>query len=395
VPDATATADAPIDAAPPCPDASPAAMAVDCDAPGACASIAVAGDPPNNSPGSFEGLADPSLYADPAVTGRIWLAYSWLRVQPGQDPGGATVQMATVENHLARSDDGGATFVGVGDLWPAVPLDDPEGSGETGMIPSETASLVAIESGGVVTWYGAHLRYFLRPITGYHPRYGTSWQVRIGAAATPQGLATAPETVLGVSTTAAVYQPRERLDQLAGLPIQHCAMLNNPTLYADAGTLYLIVECLAFVGQAIDHANSSVQVFATTPTGAPTTWTWRYAGELADHALAQQLGSDTIQQPDVSRAADGTPILVITPAHDDPASSVGTVGDGCVAVELDAIDPPAVRRDCAGNAVVRARVEGASVAACSHAPASITGLVGHSHAGDADDYSIHRTGVRP
>ena len=372
-------------------------MAVDCSGAGACASIAVAGDPPANSPGSFEGLADPSLFADPAVNGRIWLAYSWLRVQPGQDPSGATVQMATVENHLARSDDGGATFTGVGDLWPAVAFADPEGSGETGMIASETASLVAMESGGVVTWYGAHLRYFLRPITGYNPRYGTSWQVRIGAAATPEGLATTPETVLGVSTTAAVYQPRASLDQLAGLPIQHCAMLNNPTLYADAdaGTLYLIVECLAFVGQAIDHANSSVQVFATTPTGAPTTWTWRHAGELVDHALAAQLGADTIQQPDVSLASDGTPILVITPAHDDAATTVGTVGDGCVAIELDAIDPPAVRRDCAGNAVVRARIEGASMAACSHAAASISGIVGHSHAGDADDFSIHRTGVRP
>jgi hypothetical protein len=97
----------------------------------------------------------------------------------------------------------------------------------------------------------------------------------------------------------------------------------------------------------------------------------------------------------VARAADGTPILVVTPANDDAGTMVGTVGNGCVAVELASIDPPALRRDCAGNAIVRARVDGGTMAACSHAAASITGLVGHAHAGDADDFSIHRTGVRP
>ena len=123
--------------------------------------------------------------------------------------------MAAVENRLARSDDGGTTFSFVGTLWPDVALADPEGSGEIGRISSETASLATMTSGGVTTWYGAHLRYFLRPLTGYNPKYGTSWHVRIGAAASPAGLASAQETVLGVSATA---RPTSRTCASTSLP---------------------------------------------------------------------------------------------------------------------------------------------------------------------------------
>jgi hypothetical protein len=232
-------------------------------------------------------------------------------------------------------------------------------------------------------------------LTGYNPKYATSWHVRIGAAASPAGLASAQEAVLGVSTTALVYQPNVRLDQLAGLPIQHCAMLNNPTLFARNQTLYLVVECLAFVGTTPDYANTSMQVFATNPSGPPASWTWRYAGKLADHSIATQLGNDTILQPDVSLAADGTPIALFTPAHIDTSVQVGTVGDGCVAVELASIDPPVLQRDCAGNLVIRRRVTGAGVGACTHDRNSITGIVATSQGPASGNWKIHASGLRP
>ncbi len=127
------------------------------------------------------------------------------------------VLMAAVRNRLARSDDGGVSFTYVGELWSDYSAVDPEGSAENGIISSETASPVSMEHSGGVTWYGAHLRYFLRPQTGYKPKYATSWQVRIGAASTPAGLTSATETVLGVSTTAPAYKPMVQLDRLAGL----------------------------------------------------------------------------------------------------------------------------------------------------------------------------------
>ncbi len=375
--------------------APPAVAEANCSTTGSCDAIQIAGDAPDVNPGTFKGFADPSLASDPDVAGRVWLAYTWPHVVAGQACNGSAVQMAAAENRLARSDDGGMTFTHVGTLWPDVAMPDPEGSCEIGRISSETASLASIASAGQSTWYGAHLRYFLRPQTGYNPKYATSWHVRIGAAASPAGLASASETVLGVSTTAAVYLPNVRLDQLAGLPIQHCAILNNPTLFTRNQTLYLVVECLAFIGTTPDYVNTSMQVFATNPSGVPTSWTWRHAGKLADHALATQLGNDTILQPDVSLAADGTPIALFTPAHIDTNFQVGTVGDGCVAIELASIDPPALARDCAGNPVIRRRVTGIGVGACTHDRNSATGIVATSQDASGGNWMIRASELRP
>ncbi len=376
-----------------CVDAAVSAPVADCSGSG-CPAIAVASDAPASNPGSFRGYADPTIARDPLVAERVWLAYSWPHIVVGQALDGiTTVLMAAVSTHLARSDDGGATFTFVSELWPAIPTADPEGSGGNGINSSETASLAAIASGGTVTWFGAHLRYFLQPQTGYYPKYATSWTVRIGAASSPDQLATAAETVLGVSGTAAVYQPDVRLDQLAGLPLAHCAMLNNPTLFTQDGTLYLIVECLAFVGTTLDFANTTTQVFATTPVGPPPDWTWRHVGVLADHRLAQELGDDTIQQPDVSLAADGRPIAMVTPAHADAAVQVGTVGDGCVALELQSIDPPALARDCSGRVIVRARINGSAIGACTHDARSTSGIIATKQ--DASGWMIHASGARP
>jgi len=235
---------------------------VDCQQPQNCPPISIAGEAPFSSI-NFSGFADPSLAHDPENTQRIWLAYSWPHIVPGRALDGSRVQMAAVSSHLARSDDGGRSFTFVKELYAAIPTADPEGSGENGLLSSETVSLAWRQEGAQTTWYAAHLRYFLRPQTGYVPRWGTSWTVRIGAASSPDKLSEAEEVVIGVSTTASVYHPAVRLDQLAGLPIQDCALLNNPTLFVRGDNLYLIVECLAFDGPEPDFQSSSTQVFAT------------------------------------------------------------------------------------------------------------------------------------
>jgi hypothetical protein len=70
------------------------------------------------------------------------------------------------------------------------------------------------------------------------------------------------------------------------------------------------------------------------------------------------------------------------------------VSDGCVAFELASVDPPALRRDCAGNAVVRARLDGSAVGSCAHDPASVTGLVPHRQLAGAP-WVLYASGVRP
>jgi hypothetical protein len=51
---------------------------------------------------------------------------------------------------------------------------------------------------------------------------------------------------------------------------------------------------------------------------------------LAGASLAAELGSETIQQPDVSLAEDGTLILIVTAAHLDENIEIGTAHDGCI-----------------------------------------------------------------
>jgi hypothetical protein len=379
----------------------PGGMSADCDKAGLCAAIAVAGDPPAlaKTSGTFRGYADSMVARDPKVPGRLWLVYSWPRITLGKAPSGAGVQMATVSSHLARSDNHGKVFTFVRELYPASPLTDPEGSGEEGIEPSEAVSLAVLESpGGKTTWYGAHLRYFLRPIKGYNPLYATSWTVRIGAAASPPELgdaeAVSKEAVLGVSNTAAVYKPTARLDKIAGLSVQHCAMLNNPALFARQGSLYLIVECLAFVGTTADHPNTTVQVFKTTPTGDPSSWTWSHAGKLSDDSLAQQLGVDALQQPEVAQAADGSLLFLVTPANIDTTVQVKTLGSGCVAIEMTSLDPPQLKRNCDGTALIRATVKGKGHGACTYDSASNTGIIAHVQ-WEGHPYTMHASGLKP
>lgn len=368
----------------------------DCARRSGCAVIPIRGDAPATNPGSFRGFADPSMVHDPADTKRVWLAYSWPHVVAGKAPDGRAVQMAAVQTRLARSDDGGVSFTYVGTLWPDYEVADPEGSDENGINSSETASLVSMkhDDGGVI-WYGAHLRYFLRPQTGYHPKYATSWQVRIAAAATPAALASATETVLGVSTTAPVYKSAVQLDRLAGLPIQHCAMLNNPALFARHDTLYLVVECLAFVRTTLDFKHSSIQVFATRPDGSPTQWTWRHVGRLAGQELAEELDAETIQQPEIALGADGRMLALFTPAHKDSTIKVGTVGDGCVALEMDSINPPVLARDASGHVIVRASVRGTHVASCTYDRMSATGIVAVSTGPRNGNWTLRASKLRP
>jgi len=370
-------------------------LEVDCTRRSGCVVIPIRGDAPATNLGSFRGFADPSMVDDPAVNKRVWLAYSWPHVVDGKTPGGRAVQMAAVQTRLARSDDGGVSFTHVGKLWPDHRVVDPEGSGETGIISSETASLVSMRRAGGVTWYGAHLRYFLRPQTGYHPKYATSWQVRIGAAPTPASLASAEESVLGVSTTAPAYKTVAQLDRLAGLPIQHCAMLNNPALFVQHETLYLVVECLAFVRTTLDFTHSSIQVFATRPDESPSQWTWRHVGKLAGHELAVELDTETIQQPEITLAADGKMLALLTPAHKDSTIPVGTVGDGCVALEMDSIDPPALARDDGGNVIVRASVRGTHVGSCTYDRTSATGIVAVSTGPRNGNWTLLASKLRP
>ena len=349
-------------------------LVIDCSPDGGlCPEIDVGEDA--GSTASFNGFADPSITSDPATPGRMWLAYSFLDGRLVTGPSGQA-GVATVETHLAESDDQGLTWSDAGVLWPVEAAQDPD-SGVNGLLNSEVPSILGVNQGGQITWYGSHLRYFQQPISGYHPEYTTSWVIRVGSAqgATPAVLATAPEAVLGVATTSAGWNVDVRLDSLSP-DLADCALWNNPDLAYQNGELILATECIAFDQTgAVDDSRSKVVVFATTPSGAPTSWQWHYAGTLSDPTLSAELGTPRLDEPELTHAQDGTLLALLS-----PRAGGSRTGVGCLALAMESFDPPVLRRDCAGNLVLRADQTSFAdsnfhTAACSYDPASLGGIL--------------------
>ena len=370
---------------------------VDCSADSpSCRPIFVIGDRPARTP-SFTGYADPTLQHDPAVPGRIWMAYSYLEGRPARGANGEAVGVPVVSTHLARSDDGGKRWTLQGKLWDSPLVRDPEGRGPESFFGSETPSLAALRDAGGTTWYSVRLSYFLEPITGYAPRYATSWTMHVAAARgdSPAALVQAEEAILGTSTTHPAYRAHVRLTELAP-ELRDCAMWNNPAVTADSGRLYLLAECLVFRGKTLIDERSRVVIFRTAPAGAPPSWKWEYVGVLIDFPLARALGGKRVVSPDVSRGADGERILIVTP------QDVSFVGKGCVVLRLDSLDPPRIRRDASGAPLVLARqtstpTPGWHTGACTHDAASATGTVtvGSNASVRGLQAELLATGLRP
>ena len=364
-----------------------------------CPVIAIAGDSPSAT-ATFSGYADPALRADPADPRRLWMLYSYLEGKPATSAGGQPVGVPVVSTKLARSSDGGATWTFDSRPWSSTLVADPEGPGPASYFGSETPNLAVRQSGTETIWYSVRLSYFLEPVTAYAPRFASSWTMRVASASgpTPAALASAPEAVLGTATTNAAYGVHARLTalspQLAG-----CGFWNNPAIAYEGNRLYLIAECLEFDGTVLNETRSRMVVFRTDPNGPPASWSWEYAGVIADRALAAELGSARLLSADISRSRDGALLLVVALG----GFSTSSAGQGCHALELASIDPPAVRRDAAGKPVVRgietaAADAGWHTGACTHDPNSSTGMIAvaaTTAAGGGLQAELRATGLRP
>jgi hypothetical protein len=310
---------------PPQPPAPATPLVVQCTRTGtSCPAITITGDPVATTP-TFRGYADAAVVRDPRVASRLWLTYTYLEGRPATSSTGQLVGVPHTATHLAQSTDGGTTWTYVSRLWNSGLAPDPEGMGPPSYLGSETPSLAAATEGQTVRWYGARLQYFLEPVSAYLPRYSTSWVLRVATATgdSPAVLATAPEAVLGVSSTASVYGPTARLTALAP-SLAACGIWNNPSITVEAGRLFVVTECLEFDGGQVSDARSRVVVFSTVPIGAPGTWVWRFDGVLADRALAVELGAARLVSANVSRTEDAWALswrASLRPASSAPTAS--------------------------------------------------------------------------
>lgn len=369
--------------------------AVECDLT-RCARINIVGDPPSTTR-SFSGHADPALIADPSHADRIWMAYTYVQGRLARGANGRAVGVPHTSTHLAVSDDRGTTWRFSGVLWESALVADPEGQGPASYFGSETPSLAVARDEAGVTWLSVRLSYFLEPVTAYRPRYASVWVMRVAKAlgATPAALAGAEDVVLGVRTTAPAYGGHVDLNALAPA-LADCAMWNNPATAVQGARVYVIAECLVFRGRRIDQERSRMIVVSAEPRGAPGQWRWRYDGVLADRALAQALGAERFVSAAIMRGRNGDLLFIAT-----PQSGRGSFGQGCVALALETLDPPRVRRNTDGSPVIVARQTARGdrtwhTGACAYDAASETGIVTVAAATRRGLHAeLRATGLRP
>jgi hypothetical protein len=384
----------------PPPLAPPQRVSVDCLASGPCTARVPMGDAPSKLPSglpsNFSGYGDPSVRADPGGT-RLWMLYSWLQVHVVS----STQRPPGVDIHLARSDDGGASWQFDTVLWPSTPGVDLGGSQAPGYEDHEVANLVPM-GGAVPRWVGARLDYFVPNDGGFGARPLGSFRIRVGVADTVHGLAQASFASLGGSATAPGWGVTQNLSALSPA-LAACRFYNEPALHWRAPSLYLALRCHAFdaLGRP-DVAASAIQVFATTPDAAhATAWVWRYVGRLAAGAEGAELGGVGVTQVELATGRDGKLLALLTP--DAWSSALGDfVHYGCRAVEVESLEPPRLARGADAKLAVRAQVTASDLAAygpgaCAYDAADAGGIVlvrrdmGPSHFLG----SMHRTELRP
>jgi hypothetical protein len=374
-------------------------LSVDC-VPGAigCAPLAIQGDGPfllpNGQPAPFSGFADPCLRRDPQ-SGTLWLTYSW----PNSKTSG-TYSVPCVDTHLASSTDGGSTFTFQGPLWPATPISNPSSPGQAGFQDHEVSNLVPVAENGATTWYAVRMDYFVPAAAGYAGRPGDSFLLKVFKASSPAALATAPFGTLGCAYTNPAWAVDQNLAALSP-DLQDVSFWTEPALYSANGTLYLVLQGLVYSGGQPVASRCRVHVFATQPSGLPSSLRWTYKGLLSGADEATVLGGQILSQVEVARGADGKLLMIATPT-DWSSSAQDYVHKGCAVVELSSIDPPVLARDTSGQLIRRVALTASDLpplggAASCYDPASDTGLLYTRRFLTSAEFKVEiwKTGLRP
>jgi len=345
--------------------------AVDCTASNrSCPEVTIAGDSPatlaDGRPSPVHGYADPALRKDP-TRDRIWMAYSWPRLTSG-----AQGRAVTVDNHLAHSDDGGATWTFDRPMWTSSAEVDPV-TGRPGFVNNEVVSLEAAKTGDAATWYSVRQRY--DTAGGSKPDLRT-FVLHVATAPSPTQLADASEQVLGGGLTSPKVVTDVNLSSLS--PELKGCVFQDPALHLQHDQLFLAAQCSLYTSAGEDFDHELIAVFATRPQGEAKTWSWRYVGKFGTHTDAVALGGQHLQQTDLETGRDGKLLAIVSPG----GKGTGVLGAhiGCRALELTSLDPPRLTRDSKHHPKVVARVQSSDSkadgpGACGYDPASSTGIV--------------------
>jgi hypothetical protein len=318
-----------------------------------CPELGILGDPAASD--AFRGYGDPSLEYD-ADTGTLWLTYSWLNVMPGGV--GPPIDNG-VHTHLARSDDNGLTFRFVRGVNPVESEPDPV----TGLTGWSTYEVPTIVKDAQRQWQLLSLRYHSKGTGGRdHFRFERT------VADDPAMLG---DTRVGWIRGAGLDESIPVAHDLSLIPgLSDCFAFTEPDLYSESGATYLATHCIVVDAQGERRPDLERLVLLREEASG-----YSFLGNLLTAADAADRNVDTLEQVDVSRARDGSLILLATPIDHDAA----TQHQGCVAFEIEDLAAARIRRDGSGNAVLRAVItadgSGLGPGLCTYHANSETGIL--------------------
>jgi len=372
---------------------APPPLVFDCHLDATCPEVSIAGDPraviPNFGPAPFRGYGDPSIERDPA-TGTLWLAYSWLDVLFAPNMGPPPVIDLGVRTHLARSDDGGASFSFVRALNATLPATHPD-TGVQGWSIHEVPTLLYA---GPASWQLMTLDYFdpYGEAPPPAPEDRRDFYYARSLAATPAALGDASTPwVRGYQTSpsfGAMYNLSALIPELAD-----CAVFTEPALFAKDGVTYLATNCVVFDASGRRDDLERLVLLREQAGG------YAYVGALLTHADAMDFGGSRVEQADLAFSASGAVLLIATPIRDAAPNHLG-----CYVFEVADIASAQVRRDAGGHAVPLAHITGNEDTAlgpglCTYDAASQTGVIITLHRFTASpfdmDFTMRATGVHP
>jgi hypothetical protein len=251
----------------------PGLITYDCTPATGCMQLNVLGDPVDTTtPSGFYGNVDPCLRRDPNGDHALYFLYSFPLVVPRADT-------PTVEIHLAKSADHGATWNFLTKVWPYAKQADGNYTSH------EVSNLAAQNVNGATTWY-AISHYYEVPPGGsaanpnsalyVEPVFTQSAYFVLASASDPAQLAAPTDSTIlisGGTTSAYASLSSPNLTTISGDP--HAVTWREPALLVQGDVLYLAAQAANANG-----VFSYIGIFAARTTGKMSTWTWKYLGKL-------------------------------------------------------------------------------------------------------------------
>lgn len=338
------------------------------------------------------GNYDGSITEDPE-TGTLWLSYSFGSMIFNGEPSPKTVQ-ARHDIRLARSDDGGITWIDTGRINEGVSFNHPSKGQD--MISHEVSTIDRLPDG---RWALLWFQYFKQYEDAAIRARIAEDPLRLGDAA--------PRTVLNGWAAPEVWATDTDMDALVP-GHRECAAYTEPAIFAHQGETYVIAQCIGW------DARRNKRIFEV---GRLELLRWDgsafdYIGPLMtyDDTLALSDGTARnvmVSQPALARSRrEGRLLLLVSLGNDNKIPNF----QSCHVLAVDDLAKARLKRDAEGRPVVLAELTTDvppgyknvfGPGQCDYDPASETGVLMtrmvENHTIDPMDLriAIHATGVHP